>query len=230
MKTSVSFLHEVRTSVGIVLSWCQELISQQPGATFEQKLSATDLTTLNLLNSINLLRDQLDLIDIFANPAAITYGKMHRSQIHGFIMKMVKLFQPRAAKRGINIVLRAFTYAEILTYDSFQYVPLVLLDNAVKYSYPNHDITVTIDERPHEVSVSVNSFGKLVPKDNRADIFDIYIRGPNASTVNPHGMGMGLYLARLITKAHGCDVIYKAIPDDGDIGNNEFTVTLQRAT
>lgn len=230
VKDSVSFLHDIRTSVGIVLTWCQELISKQAGASFEEKLISADATTLNLLHSINLLSEQLNLIDIIANPAAITYGKKHRSQIHGFILKMVKLFEPRAAKRNINIILRGSTYAEVRTYNSFQYVPLVLLENAVKYSYPSRDIVVSIYEKPNEVIVTVTSFGKLVPKEYRDVIFDKYVRGPNASIENPHGMGMGLYLARLIAQEHGSDVLYKAIPDNGDVGNNEFAVTLEKAT
>jgi signal transduction histidine kinase len=179
VKDSVSFLHDIRTGVGLVLSWCQELISKQPGDSFEHKLASADPTMLNLLNSINLLLEHLNLIDIIANPAAITYGPKSRSQIHGFIFKMVKLFEPLAAKRYTNIALRGSTYAEIRIYKSFQYVPLILLDNAVKYSYPHEDIVVTISEKQEKVMVTVRSFGKLVPKDYRELIFEKYIRGPN---------------------------------------------------
>jgi K+-sensing histidine kinase KdpD len=228
VKDSVAFLHDIRTSVGIVYSWCQELISKQKGGSFEEKLALADTTTLSLLKSINLLSDQLNLIDIIANPNAITYGKRYKSQIHGLILKMTRLFEPRASKRGNKIVLRGTTHAEGALFQSFQYVPLVLLDNAIKYSYPGRDIVVTISEAAKDLMVTVNSYGKLVPEEYRTSIFDKYVRGPNIVTENPHGMGMGLYLARLIARAHGSDIQYKAIQDTGEIGSNVFTVTIKK--
>jgi signal transduction histidine kinase len=42
-------------------------------------------------------------------------------------------------------------------------------------------------------------------------------------------MGMGLYLARLIAKAHGSDIVYKAMPDDADEGYNEFSFLIEIA-
>jgi K+-sensing histidine kinase KdpD len=229
VKDSVSFLHDIRTGTGIVLSWCQELISKQPGSSFEEKLAYADSTTLNLLQSINLLSEQLNLIDIIANPTAITYGKKYKSKLHGFLFKMVKLFEPVAARRNINILLRGSSYADVCTYNSFQYLPLVLLDNAIKYSHKSKDIFVTINENDSEVIIIVSSFGRIVPKEYRESIFNKYVRGPNASTENPHGMGMGLYLARLIAQAHQSNVHYRSIPDDGDIGYNEFIVTLEKS-
>jgi len=228
VRDSVSFLHEVRTSVGIVLSWCEELVDRQVGDSFEEKLVSADNTTRNLLNSINLLSEQLNLIDIIVNPEAITYGKQYDSSIHGFILKMVKLFEPLAARRGVNIALRGKTYAEIRSYQSFQYVPLVLLDNAIKYCHPNSTITVTLSEAQGKVTFSVGSNGPIVPKDERERIFEKYHRCKYAERASAKGMGMGLHLARNIARAHGTDVCYHAIPDEGATGTSTFSVTMDK--
>jgi len=213
-------------SVGIVLSWCQELIAKQGAGSFEDKLKNADRETANLFSSINILQEQLYLADIIANPDAITYGQKHYSQLYGFIYKMVKLFEPRAAKRGISISLRGSSVSEVLTYNSFQFVPLILLDNAVKYSYRNKEIVISINENDKKVILTVNSFGNLVPIESREKIFDKYERGTNGTTENPHGMGLGLYLASLIAKAHGTEICYECSPDNGEVGSNEFSIVM----
>ena len=229
VKDSVAFLHDIRTSVSIVLSWCQQLIAKQQGSTFEEQLEKVDNETANLFSSINLLEEQLNLADIIANPESIIYGRKHRSGIHGFIFKMVKLFEPRAERKNSKIWLYGKTYAEIEAYNSFQFIPLILLDNAVKYTYPNQEIRVELTDFDNQVLLTFKSYGKVVPLEYRDKIFEKYFRGPRAIKQNPHGMGLGLYIARLITKAHGSDISYNANIQSGDVGYNEFSLSVQKA-
>ncbi len=229
VKDSVAFLHDIRTSVSIVLSWCQQLIAKQQGASFEEQLEKVDKETANLFGSINLLEEQLNLADIIANYASITYGKKHKSGIHGFIFKMVKLFEPRAEKKSSKIWLYGKTNAEIQAYNSFQFIPLILLDNAVKYTYSNQEIRVELTDIDDHVLLTFKSYGKIVPHEYRDKIFEKYFRGPRAVKQNPHGMGLGLYIARLIAKAHGSDIFYKANVQSGDIGFNEFSISVHKA-
>jgi K+-sensing histidine kinase KdpD len=225
---SVTFLHEIRTSVGIVLACCEEIISGQSGFTFEEKLERTDPKTKDLFDSIGLLQEQLNLTDIITNPSSITYGKKYRSTIHKYFLKMVKLFAPRAAKRGIRIQLNGTTYAEIFAYNSFQFIPLILLDNAIKYSFSNRDIIVSLEERADRVSIKVSSVGKVVPDEYRDRIFDKHVRGPNATEEHPRGMGMGLYIARLIAGAHETSITYRCFSVSGGVGTNEFSFEIAK--
>jgi len=229
VKGSVAFLHDIRTSVGIVLDWCQKIISKQQGSSFEEQLERVDIETANLFGAINLLKEQLDLADIIANPASVTYGKKHKSAIHGFILKMIKLFEPRAEKKGNNIWLYGSTYAKIEAYNSFQFIPLILLDNAVKYSFPGSEIKIELFEQPDHVILRVKSYGKLVTEEYRDKIFQRYVRDPQARKNNPHGMGLGLYTARMIAKAHGTDITYSIDTQSGDEGYNQFSISVKKA-
>jgi len=229
VRDSVAFLHDIRTSVGIVLSWCQKLIAKQRGGSFEEKLGEVDGETANLFNSINLLQEQLELADIIANPASIAYGKKHRSGVNGFIFKMVKLFEPQAERRGVSIKLHGYTEAEMEAYNSFQFIPLILLDNAVKYSFTNRKIDVSLKEIGDLVSITVSSYGRLVPEDYRVRIFDKYIRGPRAVEQTLHGMGLGLFMARAIAQAHDTDITYCPHPSTGEVGNNSFSIAVRKA-
>ena len=228
VKDSISFLHDIRTSVGVVLAWSQEIIDKQDGNTFEEKHQCADIETKNLLNSINLLQEQLSLADIIANPKSIKYGNMYRSKIHGFIHKIIKLFEPLAQKKSITITLRGNTDAEVLLYNSFQFVPLILMDNAIKYSFSNKEIRIDLIEKETDIELTVSSYGKIVPPEYHTKIFDKYVRGPNVQSDYPHGMGMGLYLAKLTAEAHDTLIFYNCKIDSNTNGNNSFSIKLRK--
>ena len=72
------------------------------------------------------------------------------------------------------------------------------------------------------IEVKVSSYGRVVPKDFWGKIFEKYVRGPGAAEINQHGMGLGLYIAQEIAKAHGFKIYYEAISTDGVSGQNNF--------
>ena len=225
-KDSVSFLHDVRTSVGLVLTWCQRIISQAPGGQFDEKLSNIDRPTWHLFQAISLLKEQLDLGDIIVNPAAITYGPQRQSSLIGFLYRMTKIFEPRADERHCDIQFSGGCHSEITTWNSFQFIPLVLIDNALKYSFRNRTIKIHVWEESRGPCFSVSSFGKTVPSEYRTRIFDKYVRAPNAIEEHPEGMGLGLFIAKEIADAHAFRVSYKPPDPEVAVGNNEFVVQL----
>jgi signal transduction histidine kinase len=226
-RDAVSFFHDIRTSVGVVLSWSQKLIALSPGASFEEKLDAAEPSTHNLFRAINLLQEQLELADIYANPAAITYGHKRSSSLTGFWYRMVKLFEPRAAGRGIDIRFLAHgNEVDVKAYNSIQFLPLILLDNAIKYSFKGKTIYVELSIVAGGISIAVSSFGKTVAPEYRAKIFEKHVRGPNGMEENPEGMGMGLYIAEKIVTAHGFQLYYEHPSPDVPVGNNKFVVVI----
>jgi signal transduction histidine kinase len=226
-KDSVAYFHDIRTSVGLVLSWCQKIISNSKGAKFEEKLASADINTHNLFGAINILQEQLELADIIANPSAITYGHKRPSSLTGFWYRMVKLFEPRADQRRVEIRFMAHgNDPSINAYNSFQFLPLVLLDNAIKYSFRDKTIFVEISVANGPLTISVSSFGKTVPAEFRETIFDKNVRGPNGIEENPEGMGMGLFIAKQIIQAHGYRIRYESPDPDVRIGNNKFVVEI----
>lgn len=228
-KDSVAYLHDIGTSVGIVLSWCQELIDKRPGYSFEDKIRGLDKETSNLFASINLLQEQLQLASVIVNPECITYGRQSHSRMSGLLYKMVKLFEPRAHKKGMNIKFNGSSDADVLVFDSFQFVPLILLDNAIKYSTKGTCINVYLDKDVEGLSITVSSTGLLVPEGQRDAIFEKYFQGANAERMSQQGIGLGLYLARLIAVAHNARIKYSAIPNErNNYGLNNFTILFDR--
>lgn len=75
-----------------------------------------------------------------------------------------------------------------------------LLSNALKYSAEG-PVTVTARREGDEAIVSVKDEGRGIAAEDLPRVFDRFYRARTAGQV--HGLGLGLYTARLIVEAHG---------------------------
>jgi signal transduction histidine kinase len=76
-----------------------------------------------------------------------------------------------------------------------------LLGNALKYSEPTTDVAVRALPRGPEVVVSICDRGAGIAAEHLPRLFDRFYRG--ARSGEPDGLGLGLYISRLIVEAHG---------------------------
>jgi signal transduction histidine kinase len=81
-----------------------------------------------------------------------------------------------------------------------------LLQNALKFSPPSAGIMVSVSATADEARVAVRDHGVGLSADDIRVLFSRYGRIRDARTANVPGMGLGLYLAKLIAQAHGGDL------------------------
>ncbi|MBZ5601959.1 MAG: DUF4118 domain-containing protein [Acidobacteriia bacterium] len=96
-----------------------------------------------------------------------------------------------------------------------------LLDNALKYSPPETPIDISATAADRQITICVHDQGPGIPAGERARIFDKFYRRSEARRLVP-GTGLGLYIAREITRAHGGDIVIQGEPSQG----SSFCVTL----
>ena len=79
-----------------------------------------------------------------------------------------------------------------------------LLDNAIKYSGKNVDVSVRV-EAPDEkrVVLSVKDRGVGIPADELKRIFKRFYRVPGRARSQAKGTGLGLFIVRAVARAHG---------------------------
>ena len=82
-----------------------------------------------------------------------------------------------------------------------------LLQNALKFSAPSAGIMVKVSAGADEARVEVRDHGVGLSADDMQVLFTRYGRIRDARTANVPGMGLGLYLAKLIAEAHGGDLV-----------------------
>jgi len=76
-----------------------------------------------------------------------------------------------------------------------------LLSNALKYSEPGTPITVSIRRRGAEVVTSIADRGRGIAPEELSHLFQRCFRTPTAE--RREGLGLGLYITRLLVEAHG---------------------------
>jgi signal transduction histidine kinase len=87
------------------------------------------------------------------------------------------------------------------------------LSNSVKYSPNGGVIAVSAHQAEGDVLISVADRGLGIPKADLANIFERYHRGSNVAGIV--GTGVGLYLVKTVTTAHGGDVAVESREGEG---------------
>ena len=194
-------LHDVKTAVSLVTRNAEAIIASLPGDTDEERIDNADDGLKALLKSVQLLHTRLSASSILANPEAASHGQKHPTPIHKVCFKMVRLFEELAGRKRCRVRMVGSSYATPLCYDSFETIPLVLIDNAVKYSSAGKDIVVTVQDHHTHVLLEVESHGPVVPEGMRNAIFQQGTRGPDSSRLVSRGSGLGLHIASIVARA-----------------------------
>jgi len=78
-----------------------------------------------------------------------------------------------------------------------------LITNALKYSPRSQPVVINAQQRPHETIVSVVDQGEGIAPEELSRLFQRFTRGRVGPKADISGLGLGLYIARLVVEAHG---------------------------
>lgn len=229
IEMNFSMFHDFKTSMSIFFSCTQDLINRLPGSSFEEKLKNNDKIYQDLYNSLELITSQLGMIDIIVNPKSIVFGTKRPINPYKLFEKIKILFDHLASKkRGITINITADSkIRDCYCYESIEFIPLILIDNALKYSSPHSIVEIKLEQRNSFVRIIVKNIGPYVSDHNTLKIFDKFFRDPSATEFSKEGIGIGLWIARSILSAHSSEIKYfKDKQGINGIGLNIFEIEL----
>lgn len=224
-----SMFHDFKTSMSIFFSCTQDIINNLEGNTFNEKLENSDKSYKDLYNSLDLITSQLGMVDVILNPNSIKFGSKKPINLYKLFDKIKALFGHLSTKkRDINITLSSeIRVDDCYCYESIEFIPLILLDNALKYSVSDSDIDIKFEQHYGVLKVIVKNIGPLVSDQNKHNIFEKFFRDDSGKKFSKEGTGMGLWIANKILEAHDCKLEYHKNPREvGPIGLNIFEFEL----
>ncbi len=98
-----------------------------------------------------------------------------------------------------------------------------LVTNALKYSPPCEPVDIELAARGGAVTVTVRDRGPGIPREEQGRVFERFYRARAA--VRKEGLGLGLYISRLLTERMGGTIWLESAPGKG----TAFTVAVPAA-
>mgnify|MGYP000035327670 CR=1 FL=1 len=171
-------------------------------------------TTKNIVNTVERQNIRLQkLIDqVLNNSLGYQEIKLNKEtvNINEYLHTIIDDFEISLASKSIKIQ-KNIQVNQTLKIDKFYFATAILniLENAVKYGKEN--LTITINAKFKEdfvVAISDNAIG--IPKKEISFLFDKFYRVGNTEVHNVKGLGLGLYYANQIVKAHQGEIFVES--------------------
>lgn len=192
--------HQLRTPLSGIKWATEELMSASTTLSVEHQSLIQKIQDLNG-KMLVLMRDFLDMSRIERD------GKVFitktPTQIASLIKKTVADNKPEADNKRITIIIDESAQKErVLTIDKDRAYLTIdnLISNAIKYSRPNGTVTIRTEESTDFYTIHVIDSGIGIPASAQNQIFSNFYRAHNAQSTE--GTGIGLYLVKMIMKAH----------------------------
>jgi signal transduction histidine kinase len=164
------------------------------------------------------------MLDISEAEAGLMHLHVSETDLPALLRDMCDLFQPLAEDKNIRFTLGP---AEPMCVpgdpSKLQRIFANLLDNALKYTPPGGEVSVTMAGDDREARVTVEDTGEGIPEEDIPHIFDRFFRGERSRS--EAGNGLGLSLAKALVLIHHGSISAASVSGKGA----RFIVTLPKS-
>ena len=177
----------------------------------------------------DIYSDSLWLINLVENLLAVTRLEEGRMNINlttelvgDVIAEALKHIHTKSEKQKITVIQQDDLLLAKMDARLIVQVLINLLDNAVKYTPSDSQITITAKRNGEMVCVSVADNGHGIPDEQKSRVFDMFYTGSTKIADSRRSIGLGLSLCKSIINAHGGEINVTDNTPHGAI----FTFTL----
>ncbi len=195
--------HELRTPLANIRLLTEMLLDdlddEEVSMRVRDRVATIDIETGHLVQMINEL---LDLSRIEQATTQVRHDEILLAPLVSATMYRLRTF---AERQGVVLVELIPDDLPPVRGDEERLDQLLmnLLHNAIKFSPDGGSVTVTTDEHPDGVVISVSDHGVGIPAKDQARVFERFYKVDRARLRGLGGTGLGLAIARHIAEAHG---------------------------
>ena len=213
--------HELRTPLATIKGYSTLILD------YYSRLDSDE--TKDYLKSIDISTDRLaKLVDNLLDTSRMEAGLLKLEKSPVSMTQLIKGVATEASIRAdqYHIVTKFSRRLPKVNIDAKRIRQVLdnLIDNAIKYSPPGTEITISADISDHELLVSVSDQGPGIPVEELTNIFDRMYRIEQRLYSGADGIGLGLYICQRLVEGHGGRIWAENAPDRGSIF--KFTLPL----
>lgn len=196
----MALTHELKTPIAVTKLNLETLQKRKLEDSQQQKLLHNTIQETNRLNA--LCNNMLLASQIEGGGYNITKEETNFTEL---VKECVQDYVIRFPNRKINTAIGEEIYidADRLL---LQMGINNLIDNAIKYSPKESQVTISLIQHEKETQLSVKDEGKGIINEEKKKVFEKYYRTGNAATKGARGTGLGLYLTKRIAQHHNATI------------------------
>lgn len=226
--------HEIRTPLNAVMGYIELLDTALAGPLTEMQRDYLERMRASTDRLAGLVGELLDFGRLEAGKLQV---EQHRAYASDAIAAALAVVRPSASARGI-VISEHCADQEHLVYEGdearFRQVLVNLLGNAVKFTLPGGKVQLRCERRSAErdgaalpsggewLCVTVQDSGPGIREEQLASIFEPFIQGERGYARTADGAGLGLTIARRLTRLMGGDITVRSTRQKG----SAFTVWM----
>ncbi len=198
--------YELRTPLSSIIGFAEILANEYHGDLNDQQRKNVEDILASSGQLMALIDDILDLATIDAGQMALEISEIDIAQL---LRAAVKLFEPKARRSGVAVVLECNGTEGTVEADErrIKQVLYDLLANAAGLAGQNAEIRLGARRDGNSMEIRVAVGGEGIAPEDQAGVFDAFHRSG--------GAGLGLALVKRLVEMHGGSVALETAADQG---------------
>lgn len=195
----VYLAHDLKTPLTSVIGYLT-LLQDEPDISRELRSRYTGIALEKAERLEDLINEffeitRFNLTSLTLEPERISLSRM--------LEQITYEFRPILAEKSLQWHTEIAPEVEIFADpDKLERVLDNLIRNAVNYSYPDTEISLTMRQVHFQIEICIQNHGRTISKDKLERIFDQFFRLDSARSSATGGAGLGLAIAKEIVELH----------------------------
>jgi signal transduction histidine kinase len=213
--------HELRTPLTSITGSLGLLTSKMAGTLCEP---AARLLEIAHSNSQRLVRLVNDILDIEKLASGHVVFNLRRVEVRSLVQESVDAIEEFAQGLGVHIRIEAAAgvHEVLADADRLAQVMTNLLSNAAKFSPPNGEVVVTIENGVSLVRISVRDHGPGIAPEFKSRVFERFAQADATNARRKGGTGLGLSIVQEIVERLAGEVGFADAPGGGTVFHVEL--------
>jgi signal transduction histidine kinase len=194
--------HELRTPLTSIKGYIDNFRDGIAGPLTDRQADYLDRMKKNTDRLVRLIDDLLQISRIESGKIELAVVPV---SVFSIVNDVVNNLKSLAAEKRLKIVIEKFDEFEQVPgdRDKLEQVMINLLDNAIKFSPENDQVTISFQKGPKFLITSFIDHGPGIAPEEQTRIFDRFYQVGHELFAQKKGTGLGLFIAKELIELHG---------------------------